>query len=374
MGLCDSLVQQGFEASQNSCNAETTMSYMYGYIILVSDVGSCLVSVFAATFVLVVSGDIDPALAGATLLLLVTLSSMSAYSASSFLRAHACMNSVQRLFTYSQLPTEGDLYSDRSFNITHGQIQFVDVFMKYQTHLPYALTDFSLSIPAGAKVGIIGRTGAGKSSIIQVLFRLTNLSSGGVYIDNQDISSVGLHELRSQLSVIPQDALVFKDTLAKNIDPTSQATHEELMSVIHQVQLSAFVEQQPHQLQTIVSFEESALSSGQKQLICLARVLLRKSKIVVLDEPTSSVDHQTDKIMQKTIKQAFDKSTVLTIAHRLRTVIDTDLVVVVDKGQCREVGAPQELAAAEGSLFARYIEQSGQAEASYLQSCLGLKD
>ena len=201
------------------------------------------------------------------------------------------------------------------------------------------------------KIGIVGRTGAGKSSLTLSLFRLIEPTSGKIIIDNFDVTQIGLQELRSKLTIIPQDPVLFSGTLRTNLDPFDQYTDEQLWMAIEHSHLKDFVKSQDNQLEHEVVEGGENLSVGQRQLICLARALLRKTKILVLDEATAAVDVETDSLIQSTIRKEFSDCTIITIAHRLNTIIDSNRVLVLDHGSIAEFDTPDNLLANYESLF-----------------------
>ena len=202
-----------------------------------------------------------------------------------------------------------------------------------------------------AQVGVVGRTGAGKSSMTLALFRIVEADEGRIVIDNLDISQIGLHDLRGRLSIIPQDPILFSGTIRFNLDPFSKYTDTEVWKSLESAHLKDFVNSLQEGLQYQIAENGENLSIGQRQLICLARALLKKSKILVLDEATASVDYQTDVLIQETIRREFKDCTTITIAHRINTILDSSKILVLDKGERKEYGAPQQLLADTNSMF-----------------------
>jgi len=226
---------------------------------------------------------------------------------------------------------------------SQGRITLNNVFMKYRPELDYVLKGLTFSVSGGNKIGIVGRTGAGKSSIIQALFRMTELESmpgSSIEIDGVNISKIGLAPLRESLSIIPQTPVVFTGKIKRNLDPFNQFTDFELWQVLQEVNLRDHVEGLEKKLETDMTMSSSVFSAGQKQLICLARAILRKSKIIVLDEATANVDIETDDFIQRKIMERFRDCTVITIAHRLITIANYDKVLVMDKGIVAEYDSP----------------------------------
>uniref|UniRef100_A0A8C3KNM6 Multidrug resistance-associated protein 1-like n=1 Tax=Calidris pygmaea TaxID=425635 RepID=A0A8C3KNM6_9CHAR len=208
------------------------------------------------------------------------------------------------------------------------------------------------------EVGIVGRTGAGKSTLTNCLFRVVEGSEGKIIIDGIDISTIGLHDLRGNLNIIPQDPVLFSGTVQSNLDPLGKHSDLELWEVLELCDLKDFVQSLPKKLLHEISEGGENLSVGQRQLVCLARVLLRKTKILVLDEATASVDMETDNLVQSTIKREFYNCTILTIAHRLHTVMDSDRVLVLDAGRILEYDTPHNLLQGKGA-FSEMVAEAG---------------
>jgi len=225
--------------------------------------------------------------------------------------------------------------------------------MRYRPNLPLVLKGVNLKIKSQEKIGIVGRTGSGKSSLIQALFRIVESEKDGgkILIDGCNIADIELKRLRSKLSIIPQDPVLFSGNIRRNLDPFDLYTDEELWNVLSMVELKEFVESKPTKLQHVVSDGGENFSAGQRQLMCFARALLRKSKIIIMDEATASVDSATDEKLQEMIRTRFVNQTVLCIAHRLDTILDSDRVCVMDDGKVVEFDAPEILLKNEKSIF-----------------------
>lgn len=206
--------------------------------------------------------------------------------------------------------------------------------------------------------GIVGRTGAGKSSVIQAIFRLAN-NEGTIKIDGVDISSVPLNILRQNISTIPQDAVLFSGSMRDNLDPFQTKSDDELWNALDQVELRHMVSNLPNGLDFQILENGGNFSMGQRQLVCLARAILQNNKILILDEATANVDASTDKFIQKTIRDKFAHCTVLTIAHRLKTVIDTDRVLIMDAGEGVEFDHSHNLLQNANSIFTKLVEETG---------------
>ncbi|XP_038108731.1 multidrug resistance-associated protein 1 [Culex quinquefasciatus] len=240
-----------------------------------------------------------------------------------------------------------------------GRVEFQDFQVRYREGLDLVLKGISFTVEGGEKVGIVGRTGAGKSSLTLALFRIIESAGGKIIIDGQDISQLGLHELRSRLTIIPQDPVLFSGTMRLNLDPLNAHSDEDIWKTLEHAHLKAFVKGLPAGINHEVSEGGENLSVGQRQLICLARALLGKTQILILDEATAAVDLETDDLIQRTIRTEFSHCTVLTIAHRLNTIMDSDKVIVLNKGRIEEFAAPSELLLNKSSAFYSMAKDAG---------------
>ncbi len=235
---------------------------------------------------------------------------------------------------------------------------YSDVFVTSREGLALALSNVSFTCSGCERVGIVGRTGAGKSSLTMGLFRLIEPVDGKIKIDDIDISSIGLHDLREKLSIIPQDPVLFSGTLRLNLDPFHQYTDEELRVALKQSHLGDFFISLENGLEHEIFEGGTNLSVGQRQLVCLARAILRRSKILVLDEATAAVDLETDEIIQTTIREKFKDCTIITIAHRLNTIMDYNKIAVLSAGRIVEFDTPENLLKQETSLFYKMCKES----------------
>ncbi|XP_027413619.1 multidrug resistance-associated protein 4-like isoform X1 [Bos indicus x Bos taurus] len=278
------------------------------------------------------------------------------------------MISVERVIEYIELeqeaPWELEFRPPPDWP-NNGMIALSDVNFKYSSDGPLVLKDLTTDIKPGEKVGIVGRTGAGKSSFVAALFRLSE-PEGRICIDKILTTEIGLHDLRKKMSIIPQDPIVFTGTMRKNLDPFNKYTDEELWNVLEEVQLKEIIKELPDKMDTELVESGSNLSVGQKQLVCLARAILRKNQILIIDEATAHVDPSTDELIQKKIREKFAQCTVLTIAHRLSTIIDSDRIMVLDSGRLEEYDEPYVLLQNRDSLFYKMVQQLGKAKAAAL--------
>ncbi|KAG4066137.1 hypothetical protein HA402_010339 [Bradysia odoriphaga] len=240
-----------------------------------------------------------------------------------------------------------------------GKVQFQNYDLRYRKGLNLILRDITFTINSGERVGIVGRTGAGKSTLTLALFRIVEAAGGKIFIDGQDISKLGLHSLRSKLTIIPQDPVLFSGSLRLNLDPTGSKTDTEVWKALELANLQTFVQGLVAGLNHEITEGGENLSVGQRQLVCLARALLRKTKLLILDEATAAVDLETDELVQKTIKSEFKNCTILTIAHRLNTILDSDKVIVLDKGRVIEFDTPKHLLADSTTTFHSLAKDAG---------------
>ena len=265
------------------------------------------------------------------------------------------MVSVERMKEYIDNDHEAEWTSESPPHSSwpeRGEIVLKNFALRYRPNTPLVLKNLNLKIAPGQKVGIVGRTGAGKTSLTMALFRIIEPASGTIYIDGVDFRNVGLQELRKALTIIPQDPVLFCGTLRANLDPFNEADDSSLWNSIEKAHLTKFVQEFPEKLNYEIGEGGSNLSVGQRQLICLARAILkRQTKILVLDEATAAVDFETDQLIQGSIRSQFKDCTILTIAHRLNTIMDYDKVLVMDAGEIREFDSPQKLLEDKNTIF-----------------------
>ncbi|KAI4303677.1 hypothetical protein MLD38_039277 [Melastoma candidum] len=286
-------------------------------------------------------------------------------------RAENSLNSVERVGVYIDLPSEAPaiVESNRppSSWPSSGSIKFEDVVLRYRPELPPVLHGLSFTVSPHEKMGLVGRTGAGKSSMLNALFRIVELEKGRICIDGYDIAKLGLEDLRKNLSIIPQAPVLFSGTVRFNLDPFNEHTDAEIWEALERAHLKDVITRNSLGLDNEVSEGGENFSVGQRQLLSLARALLRKSKILVLDEATAAVDVGTDTLIQRTIREGFKSCTMLVIAHRLNTIIDCDRILVLDAGQVAEHGAPYDLLSNETGVFSKMVQSTGHANAEYLR-------
>eukprot|EP00571_Detonula_confervacea_P003671 CAMPEP_0172317074 /NCGR_PEP_ID=MMETSP1058-20130122/30478_1 /TAXON_ID=83371 /ORGANISM="Detonula confervacea, Strain CCMP 353" /LENGTH=1393 /DNA_ID=CAMNT_0013031535 /DNA_START=1 /DNA_END=4182 /DNA_ORIENTATION=+ len=340
-------------------------------------------------------------LAGISLSYAVTSTAMMQYVVRSFAQVEAAMNSVERVVHYAEnIPQESPMTSDELENEKpsspmkaaqkavasaggkalhptkewpeHGAITLKNLQMRYRAETPLVLKGLNVSFGAGERIGVVGRTGSGKSSLLLVLMRivepylpedmLEKKYEAPLSIDGVDVMRIGLFDLRTKLGIIPQLPVLFSGTIRSNMDPFNTFSDEEIWSALEKCRMKDAVDKMTDGLQSRVAEYGENLSQGQRQLLCLGRALLKKCKILLLDEATSSVDYETDRAIQTTIREAFKGCTIITIAHRVVTIMDSDKILVVDNGTVGEFGPPQELLANKNSLFSEIVSHSSSGD------------
>ncbi|KAF0754251.1 multidrug resistance-associated protein 4-like, partial [Aphis craccivora] len=282
------------------------------------------------------------------------------------------MTSVERVLEYSDVPQESDFETNPNKLPpidwpSHGQIIFKRFYLRHACDSPFVLNNLNIIIKGTEKIGIVGRTGAGKSSLISALFRLA-FNEGQIFIDDIEIHELGLHDLRSKISIIPQETILFSGTMRNNLDPFNEYPDHVLWNALDEVELKTVVENLSDGLNSKISEGGSNFSVGQRQLVCLARAIIRNNKILVLDEATANVDAQTDSLIQNTIRNKFRECTILTIAHRLNTVMDSDKILVMNAGTVVEFDHPYILLKNKNGYLYNMVEQTGKNNAQSLHN------
>ncbi|GAB1195744.1 hypothetical protein APSETT444_005007 [Aspergillus pseudonomiae] len=356
------------------------------------DFTGALVSFFTAVFVLLSIGKIDAGAAGLALTYAVTFTEHVLWLVRLYSEVQQNMNSVERVKEYLEVEQEAAAVISDSRPPAHwpsgGAVEFANYTTRYRPDLDPVLRNVSFTVQPGEKVGIVGRTGAGKSSLALALFRGLEAEKGRIVIDNVDIGSIGLRDLRESITIVPQDPTLFTGTIRSNLDPFNLFTDEQIFTALRRVHLigsgtsgtatpvTSFAEPLATangtgvldnkniflNLETPISESGSNLSQGQRQLMCLARALLKEPKVLMMDEATASIDYNTDARIQETLRELRD-STIITIAHRLQTIIDYDKVLVLDHGRVVEYDHPWTLINREDGVFRGMCDNSGNTEA-----------
>ncbi|CAK7356835.1 unnamed protein product [Dovyalis caffra] len=325
------------------------------------------VTLFTAALLLVLlpKGYVPPGLVGLSLSYALSLTSTQVFMARWYCNLANYIISVERIKQFMNIPPEPPaVVEDKRpppswpFN---GRIEFQELKIRYRPNAPLVLKGINCTFKEGTRVGVVGRTGSGKTTLISALFRLVEPESGQILIDGLDICSMGLKDLRMKLSIIPQEPTLFRGSIRTNLDPLGLYSDQEIWEALEKCQLKATISSLPNLLNSSVSDEGENWSAGQRQLFCLGRVLLKRNRILVLDEATASIDSATDAILQRIIRQEFSDCTVITVAHRVPTVIDSDMVMVLSYGKLLEYDEPTKLMETNSS-FSKLV-------AEYWSSC-----
>lgn len=316
---------------------------------------------FAALFAcigiaIILAFDIDPGLLGLVCTSLLSMTDFIQWAMRQILMHIMQMASTARVQAYTQIQQEAELTLPNDKELikeqwpAKGEVEFHNVHMKYRKNMDHVLKGLTFSVKGGEKIGCVGRTGAGKSSIIQALFRMVEIDKESVpdsyiKIDETDTQQIGLHLIRKNISIIPQTPFIFMGSVKRNLDPLQEYSEQQIIEALTETGLWDYIKALPNGLDTDMSNASSVFSVGQKQLICLARTILQNNKILVLDEATANIDFETDNFIQKKIMERFKHATIFTIAHRLSTVANYDKVLVMDKGRVIEFDHPYRLLA-----------------------------
>ncbi len=316
---------------------------------------------FSTCLMVVLShGNIDSATAGLALSYTIQFTGMLQILILMASETEARFTSVERIQSYMKT-----LVSEAQPRIKgrvpkkgwphNGKVVFKDFAMRYRDGLPLVVKGINLTIQPREKIGIVGRTGSGKSSLGIGLFRLVEACGGGIIIDDITIGDIGLRDLRSRLSIIPQDPVLFFGTVRYNLDPFQEHDDRTLWDALEQAFMKPKIKQIDNKLDAMVAEGGDNFSVGERQLLCMARALLRNSKILMLDEATAAIDTKTDSLIQNTIRTAFNDCTMLIIAHRLNTILDADKVLVMDDGHVAEFDTPANLLANPEGVFSGMV-------------------
>ncbi|KFO86646.1 Multidrug resistance-associated protein 1, partial [Buceros rhinoceros silvestris] len=324
-------------------------------------VGNCIVF-FAALFAVIARNKLSAGLVGLSVSYSLQITAYLNWLVRMSSELETNFVAVERVREYSEMEKEAEWSIAQTAPAStwpdEGKVEFRGYGLRYREDLDLVLKNINVTINGGEKIGIVGRTGAGKSSLTLGLFRINEAAEGEIIVDGVNIAKIGLHDLRFKITIIPQDPVLFSGSLRMNLDPFDQHSDEDIWRSLELAHLKNFVSSLPDKLNHECAEGGENLSVGQRQLVCLARALLRKSKILVLDEATAAVDLETDKLIQSTIKSQFEECTVLTIAHRLNTIMDYSRVLVLERGEVVECGSPDDLLQEKG-IFYSMAKDSG---------------
>ncbi|KAK5580921.1 hypothetical protein RB653_000948 [Dictyostelium firmibasis] len=322
--------------------------------------GACLVSC-AVLYTVLARNRIDPGTAGLVITYALAITGNMNWMVRMSCDLENSVVSIERIQEYCLLPSEAPLYNDKSVPMSwpsQGKIVFKNLWLTYREGLDPVLRGINCTIEPKTKVGIVGRTGAGKSSLTQALFRLVEPLRGTIEIDGIDITELGLNPLRSRMAIIPQDPVLFAGSVRYNLDPFDQYDDHEIWEAIENAHLLKAIKDLDGGLDAMVQDGGDNFSVGQRQLLVIGRALLKKANIIVLDEASSSIDIASDALIQETIRTKFADCTVLTIAHRLGTIADSDKIMVLDKGELIEYDSPSELLKNSDSIYYSLVKAS----------------
>jgi len=354
---------------ENETRIDTNQSCYYpGYVssrwlsVRLEIIGN-IVLMFAALFAVLSKGSINPGSVGLSLSYALNVTGQLNMLVRQSSEVETNMVAVERISEYQ------DIVQEAAFDVPendpgqewpeHGVIKFDNYQTRYREGLDLVLRGIDCHVESMEKIGIVGRTGAGKSSLTLALFRIIEAAGGCIEIDDVNISHLGLGKLRSSITIIPQDPVLFAGSLRMNLDPLGKYSDSAIWIALEHAHLRGMVTHFDKGLEHEISEGGSNLSVGQRQLMCLARALLRKTKVLILDEATAAVDLETDDLVQATIRREFSDCTVLTIAHRLNTIMDNNRVIVLDQGKIAEFDTPDNLLANKDSIFYGMARNAG---------------
>mmetsp|Transcript_13817 Transcript_13817/g.24995 ORF Transcript_13817/g.24995 Transcript_13817/m.24995 type:complete len:441 (+) Transcript_13817:2679-4001(+) len=317
---------------------------------------------------------LSPGLSGLLIIWATTMTVTLGFLINAFSETEAAITSIERMHSMEMLPQEKSMVTSENNKVDgswpqKGTLEFDNVALRYRPDLPKSLDGLSFKVQHGDRCAVVGRTGAGKSTITTALFRLVEIEQGTISLDGVDLSNLGLSDVRGRpnsMFILPQDPAIFSGTIESNLDPFSSHTNEDILQALKLVRFPG-VERGIGILQDSVEEGGASFSAGEKQLLCLARAMLAKPRLLVLDEATSAVDGVTDEFVQQMLRSQFPDTTLLTIAHRLNTVIDYDKVIVMDKGKVAEFGSPRDLLEDETGMFTAMVNATGPESAAQLK-------
>lgn len=373
-GVESRFMKQNLQAIDNNSKPFFYLWVANRWLALRIETVGAMVMFAAGVFVLISVGHLDAGLAGLSLSYAIAFSETALWVVRLYSNIEMNMNSVERLQEYFEIEQEPPAEVPETEPVAEwpqeGAISVKDVSLRYSPELPRVIKNVTFEVSPNQKIGIVGRTGAGKSTIITAFFRFLEPETGSIHIDGVDITQIGLKNLRQAITIIPQDPTLFTGDIRSNLDPFDQYTDAQIFEALRRVNLiapgeTATSDANENQnkflnLDTAISEGGNNLSQGQRQLMCMARSLLKSPKVILLDEATASIDYKLDAMIQQTIRDEFSNSTILTIAHRLRSIVDYDRILVMDAGRVVEYEDPYVLITDKSSLFYLMCENSGE--------------
>mmetsp|Transcript_14439 Transcript_14439/g.30303 ORF Transcript_14439/g.30303 Transcript_14439/m.30303 type:complete len:430 (+) Transcript_14439:1-1290(+) len=357
-------------------NSGMMMNFMAAHrwlAVRIQVLGACSV-LFSVAFVAAFNDvlNLDPGIAAILIIWSANFTISLSFFVQGISESEASMTSLERALAMTQIPQEENKLIKaepvvESWPAT-GNLAFENVNLRYRPGLPLSLNGLTFSIKSGQRCGVVGRTGAGKSTLAAALFRLVELEGGRILIDDVDISKIDLSNVRGRkngMTIIPQEPVLFPGNLKQCLDPFGDFTDEEVQEALDSVKGAS---RGLNDLNAIVEEGGKNFSVGERQLICLGRAMLSKPKLLFLDEATASVDGETDALIQRMLRSRFVGTTLLTIAHRLNTIMDYDVILVIDAGRCAEFGTPAELLENKEGIFSQLVESTGRESSAALRS------
>ena len=317
---------------------------------------------------------LSPGISGFLIIWATSMTVTLGFLINAFSEAEAAITSIERMHSLEQIPQENSMVTSENNQVSdswpqRGHLVFDNVSLRYRPGLPLSLDGLSFTLQHGQRCAVVGRTGAGKSTLTAALFRLVEIEQGKISLDGVDLSTLGLSDVRGRkngMFILPQDPAVFSGTIKSNLDPFSSHNDDDILNALELVRFPG-INRGRMILQDTVDEGGANFSAGEKQLLCLARAMLANPKLLVLDEATSAVDKTTDEFVQQMLRTQFPDTTLLTIAHRLNTVIDYDMILVMDRGKVAEFGPPSELLTNEDGIFTAMINATGPESAEQLK-------
>lgn len=336
------------------------------------------VTLSACLFIITMNEQLglSPGLAGILIVWATSMTTTLSFVINAFSEAEAAITSIERMHAIEMLPQERSMVTSSENTVDklwprRGDLDFRSVKLRYQPELPLSLDGLTFNVRHGERVAIVGRTGAGKSTVATALFRLVEIEEGRISLDHGvDLSTLGLSDVRGRehgMFILPQDPAIFAGTIRSNIDPFTSHPDEDMVNALRLVRFPGSDEEGTGILQVAVDENGSNFSGGEKQLLMLARAMLAHPKLLLLDEATSAVDGTTDDFVQQMLRTHFKDTTLLTIAHRLNTIIDYDVVIVMANGKVKEIGPPRELLENEEGVFTAMVNATGKESAAQLK-------